>query len=249
MKLQYYLTCIFFSCAEILFGQTNQQGKLIIPFLDEASQSNVIVTVSDVLGKGQPCPIEYTNTLSNTNLFIPEEQRLIREVFVKYADATTNSGPYGTKLVALYKTNLVFQALGKTVNSERWIGQFQYTNSGAKEEISFGTGLSAKYRTESEGGYNVTIAQTGGGSILRFTTVKSDRLNGVLAEFDDPHPQGMNWDYKSASFTNSILTEYRQYTNGMAFGKFFLWDIKGRLMLAAEFKEPYDFGKHRVPWP
>jgi hypothetical protein len=249
MKVQCFWVCLFFLCAEILSGQTNQEGKLIIPFLDEASQSNVVVTVSDVLGNGQFCPVEYANTLSNANLFTPEEQRLIREVFVKYADVTTNSGPHGTKLIALSKTNLAFQAMGKTVNTERWIGQFQYTNSDAKEEITFGAGLLAKYRTKSDVGYNVSIARTGEGSILRFMTVKSDRLNGVFAGFDDPHPQGMNWNYKNASFTNSILTECRQYTNGMALGKFFLWDVKGRLILEAEFKEPYDLEKHRVPWP
>jgi len=249
MKVQYFWVCLFFLCADVVSGQTNQQGKLIIPFLDEASQSNVVVTVSDVLGNGQPCPVEYTNTLSNTNLFTAEERRLIREALVKYAEVTTNSGPHGTKLTALSKTNLVLQVRGKTVNSERWIGQFHYTNSDAKEEIDFGAGLLAKYRTKSDVGYNVSIARTGDGSILRFMTVRSDRLNGVLAEFDDPHPQGLNWQYKDASFTNSILTEYRQYTNGLAFGKFFLWDIKGRLMLAAEFKEPYDLEKHRVRWP
>ena len=123
---------------------------------------------------------------------------------MKYADVTTNSGPHGTKLVALYKTNLVYQSKGKTVNSERWIGQFQYTNSDGKEEIVFGTGLSAKHRSESDDGYNVYIGWTGSGSILRFTTVRKGRINRVLAEFYDLHPQGMNWDYKHANFTNSV---------------------------------------------
>jgi hypothetical protein len=35
----------------------------------------------------------------------------------------------------------------------------------------------------------------------------------------------------------------------MVFGKFFLWDTKGQLKLAAEFKKPYDFEKYIVPWP
>jgi hypothetical protein len=250
MKLQYCLIGTFCLFAVIVFGQTNQHGKLVIPFLDEESQSNLTVTVvSDPLGDGQPCPPEFTNTLSNTNLFTPEEQRLIKDVFVKYADVTTNSGPHGTKLVALYKTNVVYQLKGKTVNSERLIGQFQYTNSDGKEEIAFGTGLSAKYRSESDDGYNVYIVRTGSGSILSFTAVRKGRINGVLAQFYDLHPQGMNWDYKHASLTNSVLAEYRHITNGLVFGNYFLWDIKGRLMLAAEFKEPYDFEKHRVQWP
>jgi hypothetical protein len=252
MKLRHCFACFFFLCAEILSGQTNQPGKLIIPFLDEASQSNVNVAVLDILGNGQPCPAEYTNIVSNTNLFTAEEQRQIREAFVKYTDVTTNFGPYGTKLVALSKTNSVYQSKGKIRNVERWLGQFQYTNSDAKEEINFGkgaSGISAKYRSQSDKGYNVYIGWSGSGSILRFTAVRNDRSNCALAIFYDMHPQGTNWDLNHAIFTNSILAEYRQYTNNLAFGKYFLWDIKGHLILAAEFKEPYDFEKHKVQWP
>jgi hypothetical protein len=249
MKIQSCLIGVFLLCAEIISGQTNQQGKLIIPFLDEKSQSNVSVTVSDVLGDGQPCPAECTNTLSNTNLFALEEQRLIKDVFVKYANVTTNSGLPGVKLAILYKTNYTVRAMNRTMTNENWVGQYQYTNFGAQEEIRFGSGLFAKYRTQSNDGYNVYIGRTGGGSILRFMTVKGDRISGVLAEFDDSQPQGMSWDYKRTSFTNSILTAFRQYTNGMVFGKFFLWDTKGQLKLAAEFKKPYDFEKYIVPWP
>ena len=245
MKLQYLLPYVCCIWSGILFGQTNQTGKMIIPFLDKESQSSVNVTVSDLFGKGLPCPTEYTNTLSNTNLFSFEEQKLIRQALTNYIAITPNSGPQGTELVGSHKTNVVFQVAGRKTNAEHLVAQFQYTNSDAREEITFGAGLLAKYRTKSNAGYNLYIGQTGSGSILRFMTVKDDRINGILVEFDDPHPQGLTWDYKNAEFANSILTEYRQYTNGLVFGRFFMWDIKSRLMLAANFKEPYDFEKHR----
>lgn len=86
-------------------AQTNQRGRLFIPFLDPASQSNVTVTVS--LDQEVPWPPEFTNSLSNTNLFTTEEQMMIREVLVKYKNVTTNSGPPGTILVDCYKTNSI----------------------------------------------------------------------------------------------------------------------------------------------
>src|SRR5664280_2019698 len=89
-----------------LFGQTSQ--RLYVPYLDKESQSNVIVTVESA---GEPCPPEYTNTLSNTNLFTPEEQKLIGDVFVKYKNVTTNSGPPGSILIGFYKTNRVVKAI------------------------------------------------------------------------------------------------------------------------------------------
>ena len=81
--------------------------RLFIPFLDPASQSNVTVTASAMFDKEAPCPSEYTNSLSNTNLFTAEEQMWIKQVLVKYKNVTTNSGPPGTILVDFYKTNFI----------------------------------------------------------------------------------------------------------------------------------------------
>ena len=36
-----------------------------------------MVTVADLFGDGETCPRVYTNSLSNTNLFALEQQRLI----------------------------------------------------------------------------------------------------------------------------------------------------------------------------
>jgi hypothetical protein len=84
--------------------------------------------------------------------------------------------------------------------------------------------------------------------MLRFSEEKDDSLNGLLVAFEDMHSQGKNWNFRRADFTtNSPLTEYRQYTNGMVFGKFLMWNPQNNdLMLEAEFTEPYDFEKHRL---
>jgi len=249
MKIRYILFgLILLLSAGNLFSQTNQSGKLIIPFLDSESQSNIIVSVSDDFGSGQPCPDEYTNTLSNTNLFTPEQQIAIKEVFVKYKNVTTNSWPPGTMLAALYKTNLVIKAMDRMVEAENWIARFQYTNCDAHEEIRFGKGgILAKYRDKSNDGYNVYIGRTGGGSVFRFMEVKRDLINGRLSTFDDNRPQGTTWDYRLADFSNAHLTEYRRYTNSMVIGKFLMWNLQNNnVILEADFKEPYDFEKHRT---
>jgi hypothetical protein len=249
MKLKHLivsLSLIIFT--EKVSSQTNKAESLLIPFLDKESQSNVVVNISDIFGDGQRCPLEYTNALSNTNLFTPEEQKLIKDVFLKYKDVTTNSGPAGTVLDGMYKTNFTITAVGRKVEIEQWVSRFQYTNSDAHETIYFGIGgIGAEYRTKVNDGYNADLTCTGSGSLLQFYEVKHNLFNGLKATFDDNLPQGTSWDYRLADFDHGRLVEYRQYTNGMLIGKYLMWNLKnGNLMLKAEFKEPYDFEKHRV---
>lgn len=143
-------SCLLFFILN-LFSQTNQTSRLFFPFLDNESQGNIIVKVSD-LGYGQPCPSEYTNTLSNPNLFTPEQQKTIKETFVKYKNVMTNSGPPGTVLVGLYKTNFVIKAMNRDWPVEKWSANFQHTNSGAQERITFGGGMQAVFRDKSNDG-------------------------------------------------------------------------------------------------
>ncbi len=233
--------------AGILFGQSNQPGKLFVWFLDKESQSNIVVTVSDLDGRGQPCPPEYTNTLSNKNLFTLKEQKLINEVFEKYKNVTTNSGPPGTVLTGLYKTNYVIKAMNKTFEVENWIANFQYTNFDAHEQIKIGAGMLAEFRDKSNDGYEISLTRTGSGTLLGFGEIKHSLPNGLFARFTDPHAQGLTWDYKLADFSDSHLVEYRQCTNGLILGKFLMWNPRNNnLTLDAEFKEPYDFEKHRT---
>lgn len=229
-----------------LFAQTNQSARLFIPFLDKESQSNVIVTL-DLSGNGQLCPPEYTNVLSNTNLFTPEEQKTIQEIFIKYKKVTTNSGPPGTVLANLYKTNFVIKAMNRDWPVENWVARYQYTNSEAYEVVTIGQSLSARFRTNSTDGYNVYFNHVGDGSTLRFIEVKHNLINGLFVEFENTHSQGTTWDYRLADFSDSHVTEYRHYTNRMVVGKFFMWNPENNnLGLEAEFKEPYDFEKHRM---
>ena len=140
-----------------LFSQTNQIGRLLIPFLDTESQSNVLVTVWDE----KSSPPKFTNTLSNTNLFTPEQQNTIREAFVKYKNITTNSGPPGTMLASLYKTNFSFKVQNRTVEAENWVADFRYTNFAAHEVVRFGSGFSARFRNASNDGCNIVFTRTG----------------------------------------------------------------------------------------
>ena len=249
MKLQQFILnlALLFSAGK-LFCQSNQTERLFIPLMDKESQSNVNVAVSDFGGPGKPCRPEYTNVLSNTNLFSLEDQQIIKEVFVKYQNVTTNSGPPGTVLAGLYRTNYTIKVMNETANVENWVANFQFTNSEAHEQIKFGSGMSAEFRNKSNDGYNASITRTGGGTtLLNFGEIKHGLPNGLFARFTDLHEQGPNWDYKLASFTNSQLVEYRQRTNGLVTGKFLMWNaLNGNVIVEAEFKEPYEFEKHRT---
>jgi hypothetical protein len=227
-----------------LSAQTKSTERQFIPYLDRESQSNVVVFVCD-RRDGCPCPKELANVLSNRNLFTAAEEQVIQKVFLKYKNVTTNSGPTGTIPVSLEKTNYTVTALGRTFEGENWIARFQYTNSTAREEIKFATGLSTKYRTDSDDGYDVFFVQTGNGTLMRFGEVKRGKRDGVLVEFQDSHPQGMTWDFRQADFDNIHLGTYWHYRGGMVLGKFLMWNLRdGNLLIKAEFKEPYDWGKN-----
>jgi len=197
MKISYICSLLIAAFSALnLQAQTN---RLFVPFLDKESQSNVVVKVCD-LDVGQPCPIEYTNTISNTNLLAPEEQKLIRNIFIKYKGITTNIGPDGALLDSLYKTNYTVKAMNRTFNIENWIARYQYTNSEAFEIITFGGGISIQFRNTANDGYNVSINRSASGTLLSFGEIKKGLLNGLFVRFDDDHPQGTTWDNRLANF-------------------------------------------------
>jgi hypothetical protein len=78
-----------------LFCQTNAPVKKLLQGFDAASQSNI-----DVIASGHddevPCPPEYTNVISNTNLFTADEQKLLNDITLTYGDETSNSVPPGS---------------------------------------------------------------------------------------------------------------------------------------------------------
>lgn len=228
------------------FAQINVTNLLSIPFLDTASQSHgVVVAVCDFNAK--QCPQDCTNVLSNTNLFTGDQKSVISGVFEKYKNIATNSGLSGAILKECYRTNRTVRVLGRTMDIESWIAKFQYTNFPATEELMLGEGgLLAKYRSKSNGCYNVSFTRTGRGTMLRFTEMKDEMINGLLASFDDGFPQGTHWDFRRANPNGYRLTEYRQYTNGLVLGRFLMWNSSGNLTLEADFKEPYEFERHRT---
>lgn len=233
--------------------------RFFIPFLDPASQSNVIVSVLSVFDKGDPCPAQYTNLLSNTNLFTPEQQITIKEALAKYKNVTTNSGPPGTILISCYRTNFIAAPLYWVETNAywmahrtngMWVSVFQYTNSDAREEVRLGAGISARFTNNSNDGYTVSVAQTGSGSLLSFTERKHGSATGLLVRFADLHAQGIKWDRRLADFSDGHLQEYMQITNGMVLGKWLMWNPStGGLVMAAECKEPYDWNNHRIKLP
>jgi hypothetical protein len=221
MKLRYFLLSIcFLFYVSSLFCQTSHAKRLFIPFLDQGSQSNVVVTVSDLDGHGQPCPSKYTNILSNTNLFSVDEQKLLKEIPVKYINVTTNCGPSGTVLVDLNKTN------------GNWWAHFRYTNSEACDDIMFGTKISAKFRTKTDDGYDVDI-------------FNSDKLeNSTLFLRQIKHGMG---DGLAVGLNGNHCNSWAHAIDGKAIGKWFMWNETGNLIIEAEFTKPYDVEKHIVP--
>ncbi len=78
MKQQHLVISLFLFFSGYMASHAE---RLIFPFLKPESQSNIIVTAN--WEHPLPCPSEYTNLISNTNLFTPAEQRLIKEIPLK----------------------------------------------------------------------------------------------------------------------------------------------------------------------
>jgi hypothetical protein len=203
-----------------LFGQTNQIKQPLIDYLDPDSQTNLVVIRN---GEGSfPCPPQYANLLSNTNLFSPAEQKLLQEVRSKYNNVTTNSGPPGS----------VFASLNKDTNGY-WVALFRYTNSDARDEVTFGGRFVAKYSDKTGNGYEFNITPIGGNEKpdIGFVQLKQGIPNGLCV--------GLSGDGHCLSWMH--------YSNGMAVGKWLEWMRDNGLSLEAKFKTPYDFQKHLIP--
>jgi hypothetical protein len=85
MKLQYFVLNI-----SLLFCVSNLSGQDIdidmVYELPANIQSNIVLIVTNT----QPCPKEYTNVLSNTNLFTLAEQKLFNDISLIHKNVMTN---------------------------------------------------------------------------------------------------------------------------------------------------------------
>jgi len=227
--------------APIVLGQspwvTNYAGRLVVPWLDFDSQSNIVVTIIEPDGPGRPCPPKYANSLSNTNLFTLEEQKVINEVRVKYKNVTTNSGPPGAVLSGLYQTNYS-TPYG---SGKEWVACFRYTNSEASDEILFFPG--SKYASNEAKTYQALLVKHETKSGYRYDAdISGPDDRGISSLQFDEYQNGMR-NGLSVGFQGADCRSLMRFSNGMAVGQWLMWG-DGKLILQAEFKTSYDFEKH-----
>ena len=229
-----------------VFAQGLSNARLYIPFLDTVSQSNVAVTVSDFFGNGERCPTQYTNLLSNTNLFTEHDKELIHDVLLKYRNVSTNSGPPGSKLIDLSKTNCIVPVV-KLTNSY-WRAVFEYTNSGAQDELIFiDSGITARFQKKNGDGYIVGLRRLDGVLSYLVEQTRWGKGEGLNVEFNDIRETTDSAERAPENFEENHVTSWRRMTNGDIIGKWFVWNPENNnLILAAEFKMPYNLEKHRI---
>jgi hypothetical protein len=221
MKLTNVILGLSLLLTASLFGQTKQAKQSLIDFLEADSQTNIIVIRNGEVS--QPCPPKYTNLISNTNLFSPAEQKLLKEIPLKYKNVTTNSGPQGSVLASLNKDTNGY-----------WVARFQYTNSEMRDEVTFGIEKAAKFLNKADDGYGVSINYTGGRdskSMISFGQLKHGKLDGLLVKLcGEDH-----------------CLSWMHFANGEAVGKWLEWESDNGLSLEVEFKKPYDFQRYVIP--
>jgi len=164
----------------------------------------------------KPCPLEYTNVLSNTNLFTPDEQILLKELPSKYGNMIMDTPPPGTRLVG--------REPGKNLLVAFTIARYQPTNSeGQIRAFYWETNLlGAGFIAKSGDGYEFSFDQDG--QLIGFRAVKQGKLDGLWADF-----------------SKGRCVDWMRFKDGKAVGKYLVWNAGGTLYMEADFKEPYDF--------
>jgi len=226
--------CLIFQVCN-LFGQdSNLQDRisLLQELFGANGKTNISITGLNI------CPPQYTNEILNTNLFTTQEQKVLSSIFLKYQNITTNSGPLGSVLASLTKSNSC------------WLAHFNYTNSDSCEDIIFGDRTSifcggsqydsymaksggkffAKYRTRDNAGYDVIInaPDMNGISTAFFVQIKDGCVNGLSVTL---HSDGR---------CNDLL----HFGNGKAINRWLQWDENSSGLIKVKIKTPLDYFKY-----
>ncbi len=220
MKKFYFILGLNFLLAVNLFGQAETSKQPLLDTLDADSQTNVLV----IRNEGSPlppCPPEYTNLISNTNLFSAAEQILLHEIVQKYKDVTTNSGPAGSILVGLNKDTNGF-----------WVANFQQTNSDVRDEITFSF-VKKRIMCLNKNG-------DGYGASVEYLFGKSDDATVDVCQFKHNLRDGLIVSF----YNNGHCLTWMRFSNGLAIGKWLEWNSVGGLTTEVEFRTPYDFERH-----
>lgn len=217
----------FFVCS--LLTQTSPGQRAGIFFLDDRSQSNINFIFCNSAHPALCSPLN-TNRLSNTNLFTPEEQRLLKEIPIKYSKVTTNLGPPGSELVSLDKGTF-----GEKIELAGVLAQYKHPNSPATEKVLLLEDGEKYIKFESTPGDGF-YAEVLDGLLCSYEQLRGGVLNGV-----------------AATFYESRVAMWQRFSNGMAVGRFYMWapimDGRGEgdgVAIEAQFKQPYDFMKYTI---
>lgn len=233
MKPKFYIVvfCLSFFAGGFCSGQNkpSDNSKSIWQDLFEPDSQTNMTFISYT-----NCPPQYTNVISNTNLFTLDEQKLLKEVLFKYKNVTTNSGPTGSVLTGLEKKN------------NYWVAHFSYTNLEAFEDIIFGdrstearhngdyndfiAGLGiplAKFRTKDGNGYDATISRSSD-MFSTFAEIKQGKVNGLFVDFSNGH-----------------CADLLRFVSGNAVGQWLQWDTyTDNHLLKVKIEAPLDYFKY-----
>ena len=201
------------------FDGSSNAAAIIAGIIPQA-RSNV----EAVVRYPSPCPAEYVNDISNTNLFSQEEQAWIRHAVQDYSHVTTNSGPAGALLVghdtALWPFTEGFDVseyqYPKTGNTVRFYFQRQHL-----QELPW-----ARFRTPGGDGYDLSysVGANGQGVLWGIRQFKHGELDGLWADFEDGR-----------------CSAWMRFRGGKAVGQWLVWNKPGTLYMVMKFKQPFDY--------
>lgn len=201
----------------------NPAKKILYGYLDINSQSNI-----DVIASGrndeQPCPLELTNSLSNTNLFSADEQKFLKEIPFVYGGVASNSGPVGSVQTGLFQ------------KGHFWDARFQFTNSDLVDEVvPRGDMLLHKVMDAKGKGFELRVWSGDQGK-----NADSRNLDFWLIQMKNGVPDGLN-----VLMDGTQCERWMRFSNGLAVDQWLIWDMNtGKLAIWVKFNEPYNYLEH-----
>jgi hypothetical protein len=194
--------------------------------LDVESLSNVEIIVGGAANQ-QSCPPELINAISNTNLFTPEERKLIESIPVVYGHVASNFAPIGSVSIHL-------DWFHSSLNAWRHLGgnaHFQFTNSDLHDDAALGQTQIHHVRNKAGDGYDLyyRIEEKHGGMVPNFW----------LIQYKHGVPDGLR-----INILDDHCEQWMRFSNGLAVDQWLWWDSSGKLLVRVKFKAPYDYLKH-----
>jgi len=227
MKFLAYISALLFCGSTLLADALPDEAGLLAHLFAPDSQTNLTIKVERVSSA------RLANDLSNTNLFSNQEIKWLSEVRSKYKNLSTNSGPPGSTLVGLDKTNNYI------------VAHFTYANSTDHENLFFQINKDVSPRGSGYSTFKFLLSR-----VAEFRSAEGDGYDAMIGLPDEKGKEDLTIvqirnNTPEGLFVNLYGDRCRtliHLKNGKAIGRWLEWDLRdGGGVCDIQIKSPLDY--------